>query len=161
MTTRLNPGHVEAVLRAMNEGPFFKHLSIVIKEIGISYSVVELEIGKEHLNPFGGVHGGVYASAIDTAAYWAVYCDVDENMGYTTLDVKVDYLAPASIGKMIVKGRGIKIGKTVCLSDATAFDQAGKCLAHGTSKLLLGEGLQTISGALEFMGAGRLPPKRI
>ncbi len=159
--TKLNPKHVEAVLRAMNEGPFFKHLSIVIKEIGIGYSVVELDIGKQHLNPFGGVHGGVYASAIDTAAYWAVYCDIDENVGYTTRDVKVDYLAPASMGKMIVRGRRIKIGKTVCLSEATAFDAKEKCLAHGTSKLMVGKGLQTITGALEFMGGGKLPPKRI
>ncbi len=159
--SRLNPEHVQAVLGAMNEGPFFKHLSIVIKDIGIGYSVVEVAIGKEHLNPFGGVHGGVYASAIDTAAYWAVYCDMDENVGYTTLDIRVDCLAPASIGKMIVRGRRIKIGKTVCLSDAAAFDATEKCLAHGSSKLIISQGLQTITGALEFMGGGKLPPKRI
>ena len=37
-----------------------------VKEIGMGYSMVELDIGNEHLNPFGDLHGGVYASAIDT-----------------------------------------------------------------------------------------------
>ena len=67
----LNPDHVTAVLSAINQGPFFRHLSMPVTDMGIGYSVVELDVVDEHLNPFGGIHGGVYASVIDTAAYWA------------------------------------------------------------------------------------------
>src|SRR5512139_1213727 len=141
---KLNPLHVEGVIEVINKGPFFKHLSMAVKELGIGFAIVELDIGNEHLNPFGGLHGGVYASAIDTAAYWAVYCELDEDAGYTTIDLKVDYLAPLSAGKMVVKGRRIRVGKTMCLAEATAFDQTDKWLAHGTSKLMVAPGLQTI-----------------
>ena len=65
----LNPAHIQAVIKAINNGPFFKHLSIKVTEIGIGYSVVMMEIGKKHMNPFGGPHGGAYASGIDTAAW--------------------------------------------------------------------------------------------
>ena len=155
----LNPEHVKAVLKLINEGPYFRHLSLVVKDIGIGYSLVELTVGNEHLNPFGGVHGGVYASVIDTAAYWAVYCDLDVDVGLITVDVKVDLLAPAAGGKMIVRGRRIKVGRTMCLAEAMAFDEADKCLAHGTSKMVVTPGLQTIKGAADFMGFGDLPPK--
>jgi hypothetical protein len=47
--TSLNPDHVEAVVKAINQGPFFKHLSMAVKEIGIGYSNVELNVGTEHL----------------------------------------------------------------------------------------------------------------
>ncbi|MEI9479575.1 MAG: PaaI family thioesterase [Deltaproteobacteria bacterium] len=157
----LNPKHVEAVLNMINQGYYFKHLSMVVKDMGIGYSLVELDIGDEHLNPFGGLHGGVYASAIDTAAYWAVYCELDEDAGYITIDLKVDYLAPVSVGKLIVKGRRIKVGKTMCLAEATAFDQTDKWLAHGTSKMMVTQGLQTIKNASDFIGTVDLPPKFI
>src|SRR5512139_1465455 len=157
----LNPDHVNAVMDIINRGLYFRHLSMPVKEIGVGYSLVELEIGNEHMNPFGGLHGGAYASAIDTAAYWAVYCELDEDVGLISLDLKVDYLAPANAGKLIIKGRSIKIGKTICLAEATAFDQNDKWLAHGISKMMVTQGLQTIRDALDFVGAEHLPPKFI
>ena len=157
----LNPKHVQAVLNIINRGPYFRHLSMPVKDIGVGYSLVELDIGNEHLNPFGGLHGGVYASAIDTAAYWAVYCDLPEEVGLISLDLKVDFLAPANAGKMTIRGHRIKIGKTICLAEATAFDPSEKWLAHGVSKMMVTQGLQTIKDALGFTGAGYLPPKFI
>ncbi len=159
--SELNPKHVEAVMTMINQGYYFKHLSMFVKDIGMGYSLVEVDIGDEHLNPFGGLHGGVYASAIDTAAYWAVYGELEEDAGYITIDLKVDYLAPVSGGKMIVKGRRIKLGKTMCLAEATAFDQTDKWLAHGTSKMMVVQGLQTIANAIDFTSAVPVPPKFI
>jgi uncharacterized protein (TIGR00369 family) len=155
----LNPEHIREVIDLINRGPFFRHLSLTVKELGKGYSLVELEIGEEHFNPFGGLHGGVYASAIDTAAYWAVYCDLDENLGFTSLDLTVDFLTPATTGKIVVKGRCLKVGKTICLAEATAFDQEEKWLAHGLSKVMIVPGSQSIKAAVDFLGAGHLPPK--
>ena len=157
----LNPRHVEAVISVVNQGPYFRHLSMPLKDIGVGYSLVELDIGHEHLNPFGGLHGGVYASAIDTAAYWAVYCELDEDVGLISIDLKVDYLAPAVAGKLTIKGRRIKIGKTMCLAEATVFDPGDKWLAHGTSKMMVTRGLQTMKTALDFTAAEDLPAKFI
>lgn len=157
----LNPEHITAVLNAINQGPYFKHLSMPVKEMGAGYALVEVAVRKEHLNPFGGLHGGVYASVIDTAAYWAVYCELDERVGFISIDLKIDYLAPISSGMIITKGRSIKIGKSMCLAEATATDGNGKWLAHGTSKMLVTKGLQTIEDALGFTGTRAIPPKFI
>ena len=157
----LNPEHVSAVLNAINQGPFFKHLSMPVTDMGIGFSIVELDVVDEHLNPFGGIHGGVYASLIDTAAYWAAYCELNENVGLISIDLKIDYLAPVSKGLIKTKGRSIKIGKSMCLAEATATDQNGKWLAHGTSKMMVTEGLQTIQDAFNHTGSEKLPPKFI
>jgi hypothetical protein len=85
ITPEPNPAHLKAVISAINTGPFFKHLSIRVTEIGVGYSVVVMKIGKKHMNPFGGLHGGVYASAIDTAAYWSAYCDLPEQNGLVSI----------------------------------------------------------------------------
>jgi uncharacterized protein (TIGR00369 family) len=157
----LNPNHVEAVLELINQGPFFRLLSIQIKDLGPGYSLVEMEVGHQHLNPFGGLHGGAYASVIDTAAYWSIYCELDEEVGLTSIDLKVDFLAPVSAGKMIVQGRRIKMGRTICLAEATAFDEQEKWLAHGLSKMMVLQGPQSMNEAANFLGTASLPPKFI
>jgi len=159
--TSLNPDHVQAVIKAINQGPYFKHLSMVVKDMGTGYSIVELNVDNEHLNPFGGIHGGAYASVIDTAAYWAVYCELDERVGLISIDLKIDYLAPISDGVITTKGRSIKMGKSMCLAEATATDKDGKWLAHGTSKMMVTKRLQIIGDALSFTGSNELPPKFI
>jgi uncharacterized protein (TIGR00369 family) len=94
-----------------------------VSEMGKGFAKVEMDIENKHLNPFGGVHGGVYSSLIDTAAYWAVYCDVEEDAGLISLDVKVDNLAPLKEGHLVVEGKRIKAGKTICIADAAVIDE--------------------------------------
>ena len=98
---------------------------------------------------------------VDTAAYWAAYCDIDENTGLISLDVTVDNLAPVKEGILLVEGRRIKAGKSICVTEASITDRRGKYLAHGKSKLMVTQGLQTINQAVASMGYPPLPPKFI
>lgn len=155
----LNPEHLKAVVNAINTGPFFRHMSMKVTEIGPGYSAVLMRVGKKHMNPFGGLHGGVYASAIDTAAYWSAYCDLPEDSGLVTIDLKVDFLAPVLQEKIMINGQRIKSGKTICLAEAKMCDGNGKVLAHGTSKLMVIRGKQCIQDVVDYVGSSRLPPK--
>ena len=158
---RLNPDHLSAVIELINQAPYFKHMSMAVRELGQGYSVVELFTQKEHDNPFGGIHGGVYSAAIDTATYWAVYSEVDENTGFTTIDLKIDFLSPIKSGKLITTGRAIKVGRTMGLTEATIVDESGKICGHGTSKMLIIHGRQTIKDAIRYIGGAELPLKFI
>ncbi len=155
----LNPEHIKGVIGAINGCPFFKHMSIEVTEIGVGYSVVEAKVGKKHMNPFGGVHGGVYASVIDTAAYWSAYCDLPEDRGLVSIDLKVDLLAPVIDGMAIVEGRRIKSGKTIHLTEAKMCDRNGRLLAHGTSKLMVTPNKQSIDDVIKYVGLSKLPKK--
>ncbi len=155
----LNAEHLKAVISAINDSPFFRHMSMEVTEIGIGFSVVASEIQRKYMNPFGGIQGGVYASLIDTAAYWCVYCDLPEEKGLVSIDLKVDFLAPALDGKVITKGQRIKSGKTICLGEATTFDGKGRILAHGTSKLMVTQDRQTLNDVVNYVGSG-IPPKK-
>ena len=139
-----NPEYIERVNRLVNRSPFFELLSMKIVDVGPGFSVVEIELSQKHLQPFGFVHGGVFAAIVDAAAFWAVYYQIEnQNAGATTVDVKLNYLAPAVSGKIIAKGRQIKLGKTLGYAEAEVSTESGKLLAHGTSTLILlpGKGL--------------------
>jgi uncharacterized protein (TIGR00369 family) len=139
-----NPEYIERVNQLANRCPFFELLSMKIIDVGPGFSVLEIELAQKHLQPFGFVHGGVYASIVDAAAFWSVFYKIeDQDTGATTVDLKLNYLAPAASGKLIAKGRQIKLGKTLGYAEAEVVAESGKILAHGTSTLILlpGKGL--------------------
>lgn len=155
----LNPEHIKSVIDIINKGPFFVHMSMRVTELGLGHSKVVAEIGKKHMNPFGALHGGVYASVIDTAAYWSAYCDLPEEQGLVSIDLKVDFLAPVSDQLVIVTGKRVKPGKTIFLTEAQMSDENGKILAHGTSKLMVTHNKQTMNEVVDYVSADRLPSK--
>jgi uncharacterized protein (TIGR00369 family) len=157
----LNPEHLKSVIKIINEGPFFRHMSMRVTELGVGYSKVVAEISRKHMNPFGALHGGVYSSVIDTAAYWSAYCDLPEEQGLVSIDLKVDFLAPVIDQTVIVKGKRVKAGKTIYLAEAQMFNEKGHLVAHGTSKLMAIKNKQTMSEVVDYVSAEKLPLKFI
>jgi uncharacterized protein (TIGR00369 family) len=142
----LNPEYVEAVRKYVNVCPYFSLLSIQIKDLSWGESRIEIQAQEKHLQPFGIVHGGVFASLLDAAAFWAVYSEVPEDLGMTTVELKINYLAPLSTGRMSAKGRSLRVGKTICLGEASIVSEEGTLLAHGTSTMMILKDLK-IQGA--------------
>ena len=140
----INPEYIERVNQLINRCPYFDLLSMKISDVGAGFSEMEIDLAQKHLQPFGFVHGGVFASIIDAAAFWSLFYEVeDQDTGVTTVDLKLNYLAPAVSGKLIARGRQIKLGRTLGYADAEVTDSEGRILAHGTSTVILlpGQGL--------------------
>ncbi len=155
----INPEHLKSVIEMINNAPFFKHLAMRVTQLDKGFSEGEVSIGNRHMNPFGGVHGGVYSCAIDTMAFWSAYCDLKETQGLITIDLKVDLLAPVIDEMVFITGKRVKSGKTLFLTEAQMANQSGKLLAHGTSKLMVTEYKQTIHEAVDYLSAEKLPHK--
>jgi len=151
---QLNPKYTEGVSNIVNRSPYFSLLSMKIKDLEWGTAVLEVNLDEKHLQPFGYVHGGVIASVMDAAAFWAVFPQVKEGMGLTTVEIKVNYLAPVQKGKLIAKGRCIKIGRTLALGEAYINGSEGNLLAHGTATMM-------IVPDLKVEGQENLPPKLI
>jgi uncharacterized protein (TIGR00369 family) len=134
---RLNPEYLKTVFERVNTCPYFTLLSMEIKDLDWGHSRLEVVVQEKHLQPFGNVHGGVFASLIDAAAFWAVYTQIEDGVGMTTVEMKLNYLAPAAKGYMMATGRGIRAGKTLCLGEATIRNEAGVLLAHGTATMMI------------------------
>lgn len=149
---RINPDYIASVKKIVNSCPYFTLLSIDLMALGWGESRLEIVVQEKHLQPFGIVHGGVFASLLDAAAFWAAYSQVPGDEGMTTVEMKINYLAPASAGRMIAKGRGIRTGKTLCLADASIYNEEGTLLAHGTATMM-------ILKDLKIQGPSQWPPK--
>jgi uncharacterized protein (TIGR00369 family) len=151
---RLNPRYTEAISTIVNRSPYFSLISMEIKELQWGTSILEVELEEKHLQPFGYVHGGAIASVIDAATFWAVFPQVKDGMGLTTVEIKVNYLAPVQKGKVVAKGRCIKMGRTLALGEAYINSAEGNLIAHGTATMM-------IIPDLKVEGQDKLPPKLI
>jgi uncharacterized protein (TIGR00369 family) len=151
---RLNPKYTEAISTLVNRSPYFSLISMKIKELEWGTSVLEVELEEKHLQPFGYVHGGAIASVIDAATFWAVFPQVKDGMGLTTVEIKANFLAPVQKGKLVVKGRCLKIGRSLALGEAYVNSSEGNLIAHGTATMM-------IVPDLKVEGQENLPPKQI
>lgn len=149
---RINPEYLEAVRTRTNACPYFQLQSMKLVEFEVGSSLLEIDVRNKHHQPFGMVHGGVFSTIIDAAVFWAVFSDVQENVGLTTVDLKINFLAPVTSGMLIAKGRLIKLGKTLGLGDAVVTNGDGKMVAHGSSTLI-------IIPSLALPDQDLLPPK--
>jgi len=75
------------------------------------------------------VHGGAIASLIDAAGDFAVIAAVGRDV--PTIDLRVDYLRPASAGALTATARTVRVGRSVAVADIDVVDESGTQIAIG------------------------------
>jgi uncharacterized protein (TIGR00369 family) len=100
---------------------------------------VELVPHERHYNPLGSVHGGVLSTMLDTAAACSVHSTLAAGEAYTSLDLTVKFLRPATVasGRLRAEGRVLQRGRRTALAEAQVYDEAGRLVAHATSSCMI------------------------
>lgn len=135
-----------AFLRAIAEGklpppPIATLMDFSIEEVGEGRVVFAVEPQEYHYNPIGTVHGGLAATLLDSAMGCAVHSLLPEGRGYTTLELKVNYLRglKRDTGRVRAIGKVIHLGGKIATAEGSIIDGAGKLYAHGTTTCLLSD----------------------
>ena len=92
-----------------------------------------------HYNPLGSVHGGVFATLLDSACGCAVHTRLPAGVFYTSLDLSVKFLRPVTIetGEIAAEGTVVHLGRRTALAEARILDAAGKVYATANSSCLI------------------------
>ena len=118
----------------------------VIATLGFSLDVVEpgrvvFSFAPEefHYNPIGSVHGGVYATLLDSATGCAVHSMLPAGVGYTSLDLTVKFLRAITVdtGRVRCTGTVTHLGGRTALAEARLVDGADRLLATAISSILV------------------------
>jgi len=131
-------------LRGMRDGaiphpPISLLLDFLVVEVEEGRVVFELKPAEYHYNPFSTVHGGVTCGVLDAATGCAVHSTLPAGVGYTSIDLKVNYLRPITIetGLLRCEGRIIQAGNRIALAEAEMIDKQGKLYAFGVSTCMV------------------------
>ncbi|MGL6161202.1 PaaI family thioesterase [Microbulbifer sp.] len=89
----------------------------------------------QHYNPLGTVHGGWFATLLDSTLGCAVQTTLPAGRSYTTTELSVNIVRPAShkTGPLRAVGRVIHSGRRVATAEARIQDEKGKLYAHATT----------------------------
>lgn len=119
--------------------PISATLDFTLDEVAEGRAVFSMTPGEEHYNPIGSVHGGVYATLLDSAAGCAVQTTLPPGMGYTSLDLNVKFLrrVTADTGPVRAIGTVVNRGRQTALAEARLVDAEDRLLAHATSSCLI------------------------
>lgn len=143
--SRPSPDYVAAVQDLVASAPYPGLLGMRLAAMDLDSCSVELDVERKHLQPFGIVHGGVIATLIDTATFWAAFLRLPQDAGLVNVDLKLNYLeaVPAGAGRLRAEGTCLRPGRQVSYAEARVLDTTGRLVGHGTSTLIAlpGKGL--------------------
>ncbi|KRD20081.1 MULTISPECIES: PaaI family thioesterase [unclassified Streptomyces] len=129
----------EIVAGRLPAPPVAATLGFTLEEVEHGRAVFVLVPGEEHYNPIGSVHGGVFATLLDSAAGCAVQSVLPQGTGYTSLDLTLKFLRPVTVdtGKIRAIGTVLHSGRRTALAQAELRDSEDRLLAHATSSCML------------------------
>ncbi|MCD0417292.1 PaaI family thioesterase [Rubrivivax sp. JA1024] len=92
-------------------------------------------------NPIGSVHGGIIATVLDSVLGCAVHTRLPFGKGYTTLEIKVNYLRgiTGETGPMRAVGRVLHLGSRTAMAEASLSDASGRLFAQASTTCLIFE----------------------
>jgi uncharacterized protein (TIGR00369 family) len=146
-----NPEYIRELINIVNTSPFPDHMSMKLVSIAVDRASVDLETARCHLQPYGNVHGGVVATLIDTATFWAAFMRIPEDAGLVNIDLKLNYLKPVQKGILRAEGIAIRSGKSISYAESKILDAHGELIAHGTSTLMTLPGKGLAVGIKKFV----------
>lgn len=121
---------------------FLATAGLVVDDVTGSRVSGRIELGPHHHTPWGLVHGGVYATAIESAASLGASAAVQARGSVAVgLTNTTHFLRPLTSGTVTVEAVALSQGRTQQLWRVDIADGAGRLIAHGEVRL------QNVDGA--------------
>jgi 1,4-dihydroxy-2-naphthoyl-CoA hydrolase len=118
-------------LNKIGAGKLPGHLGIVITHAGDSEMRAELEINEKLLAPNGFLHAGAVVTLADTCAGYGCIMHLPPGAtGFTTIELKSNFLGTALEGTLVGTAKPAHLGKTTQVWDAVVTrKESGKTIA--------------------------------
>ena len=133
-----------ALMQAMLRGeiPYAaiaKTLDFCLIEVSPGLAIFQGTPGPAHLNPMGTVHGGWYATLLDSALGCAVHTLMPEGRAYTTAELSVNVVRaiPLKVQRVRAEGKVIHCGRQLATAEARLVGPDGSLYAHATTTCLV------------------------
>ena len=132
------------VLDAMMSGglpypPMNETMNMTLLEVDHGRAVFQGIPLPQHYNPLGTVHGGWFATLLDSALGCAVQTTLPVGLSYTTAELSIKIVRSAShkTGQLRAVATVVHVGRQMATAEARVEDESGKLYAHATTTCLV------------------------
>jgi len=121
--------------------PIAQTLDFALISVAPGRAVFQGTPGAQHFNPMGGVHGGWFATLLDSALGCAVHTMMPAGRGYTTAELSVNYVRALSprVKRVRAEGQVVHCGRQLATAEARLVGPDGTLFAHATTTCLVFE----------------------
>jgi uncharacterized protein (TIGR00369 family) len=133
-----------AFLRGMRDGsippaPIGALVGLSIAEVDDGRVVMRLTPAEYHYNPIGTMHGGILATLLDSVMGCAVHTTLPAGRGYTSLEIKVNYVRAVTMnsGELSAEGNTVHVGRRSAVAEAKITDAKGRLCATASTTCLV------------------------
>jgi len=121
--------------------PIAKTLDFTIVEAAHGRAVFQGTPGAAHLNPMGSIHGGWFATMLDSALGCAVHTMMPPGRGYTTAELGVNLVKALTpkVQRVRAIGTVVHCGRQLATAEARLVGPDGTLYAHATTTCLVFE----------------------
>jgi uncharacterized protein (TIGR00369 family) len=130
-------------LRAIADGripppPIAVLIGMGIVQVERGRVTFSLEVGEHLYNPIGSVHGGIFATLLDSAMGCAVHSTLDPGQAYTTLTLSVNLVKALTLStpSVLATGQVVSAGRRVVTASGQITGPDGTLYAHATTTCL-------------------------
>jgi len=119
--------------------PISRTLDFLLVHVEPCVAIFQGHPSLEHYNPLGSVHGGWFATLLDSAMGCAVQSTLPAGKAYTTMEFKVNLVRALTAEVPVVRaeGRIVHPGRQVAMAEARLVGPDGRLYAHGTTTCLV------------------------
>lgn len=119
--------------------PIASHINMEFVSVRTGVAIMAATPDESHYNPIGSVHGGFFATLLDSVCGCAVQTTLPAGQAYTSLDLNVSFLRAITTdtGRVVATGRVTKPGSRAAFVEADIKDEGGRLLATATSTCLV------------------------
>ena len=119
--------------------PVAKLLGMKFDHAEPGYTRLRMSVRENHMNNGQTVHGGIMATLAEAAAAQALATMLEDGEAFTTVELKINYLAPGLIGQdLIAEGRILHKGGRVAVGDMGVKEAtSGRLVATGLHTFLI------------------------
>ena len=132
----MNTERKDELARFFNENaPIARYFGMRLSFTDEGNAVINLPYNPDLDHALGGIHGGVYATMLDTAG-WFTSAATREGW-VTTSEMAIHFLLPAEHTSLRAVGRLIKHGKRQDIAEMHLYDGQGHLIGHGVGTFVV------------------------
>ena len=116
-------------------------LDFMLIEVAAGRAVFQGRPGPALLNPMGGIHGGWYATLLDSALGCAVHTLMPQGRAYTTAELSVNLVRaiPPTLARVRAIGTVVHCRRQLATAEGRLVGPDGTLYAHGSTTCLVFE----------------------
>jgi uncharacterized protein (TIGR00369 family) len=134
MTTQ----RIDQLLRMFNEtAPIARTFGMTLSFDDEARAIVDMPYNPDMDHALEGIHGGVYATLVDTAGWFTAAAAYDESYWLATSEMSIHFLAPVQHSRLRAIGRLIKRGKRQSIAEMHLYTEEGRLVGHATGTFMV------------------------